>query len=409
VPCRPCAEILTIGNELLNGRTLNTNARFLGRALTGLGFEVGRQTSCPDEPDKIRLHLGAALEHSDLVIVSGGLGPTPDDVTREAVAGFFRVPLKLSRIQYQRIVSLYRARRKKVPAGVRIEALFPANARPLINRYGVALGFMIEMGHRMVIVLPGVPSELEQMFRSLILPLLRRRYPAVRPRHLLVVKTAGISEPEIMERLGPAFFKGLCEFGIYPHYGHTTLRIYGEQAAALQKLKRHIGARLKSYIFAWEDIELAEVIRREMMKRKRTMATAESCTGGKLASELTAIPGASGYFRGGVIAYANEVKTGHLGVDSAILRQYGAVSRQTAIKMALGVRRKMSASYGISVTGIAGPGGGSKDKPIGTVYVALADERGCRCWHHRFVGNREQIRTRIVRKSMEYLWRALLR
>lgn len=404
---RPRAEILTIGDELLKGSTLNANARFLGRELTHLGFRVTGQSACPDDFTLLGGCFRACLQRCEVLVLTGGLGPTPDDITREAVAASFGVPLKFSPRQYRLIQGFYRARGRRVPAIVRREAEFPANAEPLENPYGIALGFTIEAPECLVIVLPGVPREMESMFRDLVRPRLQRKFPRLCPKHSLTVKTIGLSEPAIMKRLGKAFFRDAFDFGIYPSPSEAALRLQAERPAVLKRLRNIAKEKLIGHVYAFEDKPLAEVVGGLLRAGKLTAACAESCTGGLVAAEITSCPGASDYFEGGLVTYSSEAKHRDLGVSRELLRREGAVSRAVVRAMAAGVRKRFNTDYAIAVSGIAGPGGGSRDKPVGLVWIAVAGPRGIRIEECRFSGSRELIRIRAVKKCLEMLWRAL--
>lgn len=405
-------ELLTIGAELLKGSTLNTNAYFLGHQLTGLGFEVAAQTACGDIPAAIVQKMDEAISHSDLVILCGGLGPTPDDVTREAVADFFRVPLVFSRTQYSRIRKYYRARHRSVPDLVRREAMFPANSTPLINRYGIALGFYLVSGRSLVVVLPGVPAELEKMFRELVCPLLKRHFRGLKLPPTIVAKTVGLSEPDIMLKLGRDFFRDSFEFGIYPGPGEVAIRIQANKTAIARRCLQKIKKRLGSSVYAYEDVPLAEAIGRILRNRHQTVAVAESCTGGLLASEITKTPGASRYFKGGHVLYDNRQKKKWfkcLSMHGAIgdLQKKGSVSEAIAEALATGVRDDMGTTYGLGITGIAGPNGGTRAKPVGLVFLALAARGRTKVWKEHFWGDRNQVRIKAMKKALEYLWREI--
>jgi nicotinamide-nucleotide amidase len=401
------AEILTIGAELLKGSTLNTNAQYLGRKLTALGFFVHRQTACPDTCDAIADGLRQALIRARLVILTGGLGPTPDDLTRQSVAEYFGVPLVFSKSQYLRIKRIYAERGRRVPSSVRIEAMFPQNSVPLINRFGVALGFYIPHGEALVVVLPGVPDELVRMFESGVGGMIQKFFPDLEPGYRFQVNMAGISEPEVMRRLGKDFFDDPCEFGIYPYPGEVAVHIGARKRSTFLRLKRKTRARLTDVIYGWGTAGLSEVVGDLLLRKKRTLAVAESCTGGFLAAELTKVPGCSRYFEGSLTAYQNRLKTSLLGVSPRVLADKGAVSAEVARAMADGVRKLMGSDYGVGVTGIAGPGGGSVRKPVGTVFIAVTSPRKCTVHRAYFRGDRRQIQTRSVKKTLEMLWRVL--
>jgi nicotinamide-nucleotide amidase len=403
---RPGAEVLTIGNELLRGTVLNTNAQFLGAALLDLGFETLHQSSCADAIPEIIASLRRALSRSDVVIATGGLGPTPDDLTRDAVAGLFGVPLEISRQQLNFIKSYYRRRNKKMPFMVRKEAMFPKTSVPLFNHYGIALGFSITLGSKILIVLPGVPDELRGMFKTQVLPVLKKNFPALKKRHSLIVKTVGLSEPGVMERLKKDFFSDPFEFGIYPKAGEVALRLYADSPVVLARLEKKLRERLGSAVYAYAEKEISEAVGELLTRKKRSLAVAESCTGGLLAAELTRTPGASRYFLGSMTVYDNRIKE-LLGVPAKTISAYGAVSMQVAKLLASRVREKFGSDYGIGITGIAGPAGGSKKKPVGLVYLALAAPSKVYGWKESFWGNRSQIQTKAVKRALEYLWKEI--
>lgn len=401
------AEIITIGAELLKGSTLNTNAQFLGKELTALGFNVHTQTSCEDSLKAIGDYLNDALQRSELIILSGGLGPTPDDLTRDAIAQFFGVKLKVSKAQFDLIKKFYQKRGKKVPDIVKKEAAFPENSRPLINRHGVALGFSIEVNHRLIVVLPGVPSELRKMFEELVKPLVKKIFKRRMIKKSFVVKTVGLSEPSVMMKLKKDFFDDPHEFGIYPDSGEVTVRIQCDTEAILKRLKTKVKKRLEPYVYAYEETSLAKTVGELLQKKKRTLAVAESCTGGLLSSMITVNSGATKYFKGGVTAYSNALKESLLGVSKETLKKFGAVSSQVAKELAKNAKQKLASDYALGITGIAGPGGGTKEKPVGLVYVGIATPKGVRVKEYRLWGDRPQIQKSSAKKALHQLWLAL--
>ena len=402
----PVVEILTVGNEILTGSVLNGNAAFLGKELNAQGFEVRYQSSCPDQKEGIYEALRTAMRRAQITIVTGGLGPTPDDVTRDSVAGYFQVPLVFSKTQFREIAGHYRKRGKKVPSLVKREAYFPANAVPLINQFGIALGFSIEERGRLLFVLPGVPGELIRLFSHRVLPFLKRRFPGIRARGALVVKTIGVSEAVIMRRLKNKFFQlGSFDFGIYPESGEVSLRLYARETPVLRRVKKYITQRLKDDIYTFRNESIEEVVGRCLSRRRGLLAVAESCTGGGLSQRIVRCPGASRYFLGSVVAYQNRLKISELDVSKRVLRKKGAVSKETAIQMAEGVRKRFKSTLGLSVTGIAGPTGGTQKKPVGLVCFGLVAPGRSLAWQDSFYGDREQVQERAVKKALEYLWR----
>ncbi len=404
---KPTAAILSVGNEVLRGSVVNTNAAFLGRELSTLGFEVISHGVCADSQEAIRFRLGEVFRRVELVLMMGGLGPTPDDVTREGIAAHFKVPLVFSSAQYRRLQQVYKRFGKKVPPLVRREAFYPENAKPLINRFGIALGFSIEIGQKIVIALPGVPSELTNMYFDVVLPFLKKKYGNLFKSRKLIVRMAGISEPEVMKKLGKDFFDDPFDFGIYPSAGEIAIRILADKSDVLARLKKKIATRLRDRVYGWDETPLEGVIGKILGRNKQTLAVAESCTGGLLASRITASPGASVYFRGGVIPYHASVKT-ELGVPEKLIRAHGEVSAEVACQLARSVRLRMGSSFGLGITGIAGPGGGSSRKPVGLVYIGLAAPDGkVRTWKHVFWGERRQVQDKAATKALECLWRKI--
>lgn len=401
----PRAVLLNIGNELLSGRTVNTNASFLGRQLSLLGFDVQEQCAVPDQSGAISQTL-SRLEETDLVIVTGGLGPTPDDVTREAIAEHFSVPLVFSKKQFSAMASIYKKLGKKIPLLSRREAYYPANAKPLVNHFGIALGFWIQNRTQTLIVLPGVPTELQKMFIHDVKPLLRAKFKNLKKEKKLTVRFVGISEPAIMEKLGKDFFKKPFEFGIYPSEGEAQICLRSDSAALLAQLKKKIDRRLQPWVFSWGDESLVQVVSRLLLQKKKTLAVAESCTGGGLSQALTALGGASRFFLGGVTAYHSRTKV-KMGVSPKTLKMHGEVSAETASELSLNISTLLNSDYGVGVTGIAGPTGGTPAKPVGLVYIAIAYQGDAWVTRHLFWGNREQIQRKAVIRTLEQLWRLL--
>jgi len=388
------AEILTIGSELLQGSTLNSNAQFLGKQLTDLGFCVRYQTSCRDHVNDIIDGLDTAMTRSNLTIITGGLGPTPDDVTREAVAQCFNTDLVFHAGQYRNIKNYFKKTKHRTLPMTRREAFFPRAAKPIINHAGIAIGFYIETNRKMAVVLPGVPREMTHMFENEVRPLLTRRFKKALERwNAVTVSLTGLNEPQVMQRLGRRFFdKREFEFGIYPKLGWISIKLRSKDAKMIKTLKREMAQRLGKAIYAYSDEPIESEVSQLLRRSQKTVSAAESCTGGLIAKRLTDQPGASRYFKGGVLAYADSVKTGLLAVPTQTLHQHGAVSRQVAVLMARHVRKLLRTDYSVAVTGIAGPAGGSLSKPVGTVWVAVDSKNGVIAKEFLIGGDRDRIR-----------------
>src|SRR3989338_2405604 len=370
----PHCDIITIGSELLSGFTLNTNAQYLAKQLTDLGFCVIRQASCHDQIEEIGRVIDEALGRSDLIILTGGLGPTPDDVTRQAIAKRFRCDLMFNSEQYRHIVRLYRKIKQRVPSLTKREALFPDIGTPLLNHYGIALGFYIEYNRKLIVVLPGVPRELHGMFKTSVRNLILKKFKKRESFFKLQAKIVGVSEPVVMTKLGKQFFKSrVFDFGIYPVPGEVIIRIKTKNRVLRERLKRELKAIFKENLYTFGDEDFSEAIMKLFVKKKKTLAVAESCTGGWLAKRVTDPSGASRYFLGGVCAYANQIKINFLDIPALIIEKHGAVSSIVAKLMAKGIREECGSSLGVGITGIAGPTGGTPKKPVGLVYVAFSD------------------------------------
>ncbi len=406
----PNSELITIGSELLNGSVLNTNAQYLANQISKLDIEVVHQSSCRDREDEIIECLRAAFSRADLIIVTGGLGPTPDDITREAIAKYFRCGLKFDSRQYRQIVQYFERVQKSPPFMTRREAFLPEIAKPLLNRFGIALGFYVETEEKLLVVLPGVPRELINMYETLVEQLICQKFKNRTPNYILEAHIAGLYETQVMQRLKKSFFKNrYFEFGIYPEIGQVTVRIKAKDKKIIALLQKEMKQRIGRYVYSFDSKPLPEVIGHHLTSRHLTLSVCESCTGGLLSERLTSHSGASEFLKGGVIAYSNEVKKDKIGIDLKSLMKYGAVSKEIAELMAQGVREKFKTSIGISITGIAGPTGGSRLKPVGLVYIGISDPKRTRVFKYQFTGERNKIRLQAAQKALFLLYQWLIK
>lgn len=404
----PNCELITIGSELLNGTVLNTNAQYLADRVSKLHIDVVHQVSCRDQEDEIVECLRAAFVRADLMFVTGGLGPTPDDVTREAISKFFRCELKFDPGQYRQITRYFKRVHQSPPMMTKREAYRPEIAKPLINRVGIALGFYIETKEKLLIVLPGVPRELMNMYETLVEPLILRKFKNRIPVHVLEAHIVGLYETQVMQKLKKSFFQNRTfDFGIYPHIGEVTIRIKSKDQKLIAALRKEMKARLCGYIYSFANQTLPEVIGELLRARKMSLSVAESCTGGLLSERLTSVSGASRFFKGGIVAYSNQVKAEKIGVPSVLINRFGAVSKETAAQMAANVRSQFKTSIGISITGIAGPAGGTKKKPVGLVYIGFSDAKQTRTYRFLLSGDRSKIRLSAVQKALLVLYQWL--
>jgi len=415
-------ELITIGDELLLGFTIDTNAAHIARTLAASGVEIVRRTTVGDEAAKIAQAVREALDRTGAVITTGGLGPTSDDLTKPAIAKIFRREMKLDEAFATKLEERWRARfpNSRFPATNRSQAEIPDGARILTNRHGTAPGIWLEDEKgRWVAMMPGVPREMRGMLADELLPAIKSR---AKGEELVVLsgtlRTTGIAESAIAEQLGPDFLGGPdTELGslplaYLPGVAGVDLRVTarGLPRARAEKLIGEAILKLKSrvsaYAYGEDDADLAAVVLEKCRALGYKLAVAESCTGGMLGERLTNIPGSSDVFLGGIIAYHNDVKREALGVPGEDIERYGAVSEQVALQMASAVREKLGADVGVSVTGIAGPGGGTAEKPVGLVWIAVhASEVKARRFH--VGGDRAEIRQRAAQAALEMVRRTL--
>ncbi|MCL2670351.1 MAG: competence/damage-inducible protein A [Syntrophaceae bacterium] len=379
--------ILTIGNELTSGRTQDSNSAFIARTMREQGWSVTAMLSVGDEAGAIREALEFMLARCEALVVTGGLGPTTDDITTGAIAQAFGLPLRTDAAVLAHIRERFARRKTPWTENNAKQAAFPEGAEVIPNRTGTAAGFALRRASQMIAVLPGVPAEARMMLAEEVIPMLRRTFPAealhVESR---TYKLSGLSESAVDQAVTEM---GLIELGIdcgfYPNSPEIHLVLTTREPtteAARQKLIEaacRVEARLGKQIFAQGQETLEEVVGGQLTGKGLTLAVAESCTGGLITDRLTDITGSSVFLERGVVAYSNRAKEELLGIPAAVIAAHGAVSEETARLMAEGVRRLASTGLGLGVTGIAGPDGGTEDKPVGTVYIALTDGRRTLC------------------------------
>jgi len=410
-------ELLTIGDELLLGFTVDTNAAYLARALAAIGVEIVHRTTVGDDAEKIAAAVSEAIERTGAVITTGGLGPTADDRTRPVIATLFGRELVLDEsIVAQIEARFWRMTSAKMPQTNIVQAMVPAGARVLENHHGTAPGLWIEDAQgRWVAMLPGVPREMRGLTQDSILPILRERIGAA-PVAIVsrTIRTTGIGESALAERLGELGKRvdGM-PLAFLPGWAGVDLRLTSrtlppdEATRALDSAERMLRDVAGPVVYGTESDDLTELILDMCRERGLHIATAESCTGGLLGARLTAIPGSSDVYHGGVIAYDNSVKTKLLGVSDVTLREHGAVSEQAAREMAEGCAKSLGAQIGVGITGVAGPGGGTEEKPVGTVWIAVSGIGETRALGRVYVGDREEIRMRATQASLDQIRRGL--
>ena len=408
------AAVLATGEELIRGDTPDTNFLFITRALADAGCEVRAHETVGDGESDIAAALRRLARRADFVVVTGGLGPTRDDRTRQAAARLLRRPLRLHAPSLRRIQAWLRGRGRELTAANRIQAMIPAGARVLPNPVGTAPGFLVRIGRSRIAALPGVPHEMRRMLGDHVVPLVRRAGGRRTWAVVRKVGLTGISEARVdlaLDRLGRA--PRDVEIGMTVSAARVTVAVTvrrADRASAVReagcwadRIRRLFPGRV--YGTGGRSLEAAVLDR--LARRGGTLALAESCTGGLLGARLTAVPGASRVLVEGITAYANAAKVRRLGVPRRILDREGAVSAAAAAAMARGARRSARTGYALAITGVAGPGGGTRAKPVGTVFVALDGPAGTRVVRERFRGDREHVRERSVTSALTLLWDAI--
>ncbi|MGB5106953.1 MAG: competence/damage-inducible protein A [Candidatus Zixiibacteriota bacterium] len=409
------AEIIIVGEEILSGQTIDSNSAYIARKLANVGIEVVHKTTVGDRHDDMTEAIKTAWNRSAVTIMTGGLGPTTDDLTKNAICAAFDRKLVLQDEVLKKLEELHRSRNIKMPAMAQSQALQPQGADLLNNPVGTAPGIVFQDSERFFAALPGVPAEMEALIDQSIIPYLSKR-PGRNHIVMRRIRTIGVTETgiaELITDLEPRTDK--VRLAYLPSYKGVDLRVTSispnetEAIEAADSLAKAITSRIGDYVFTTGDESMPEIVGALLRAKGKTVATAESCTGGLIAKMLTDMAGSSDYFRGSVVSYANEVKEKVLSVPKEVLATKGAVSHEVAEAMAVGVLKLAGADYAISVTGIAGPGGGTAEKPVGLVYVGYADKGGkVSSEKLSLFGTRERIRERSTMMALDILRRKLL-
>jgi nicotinamide-nucleotide amidase len=401
------AEIIAVGSELLTPDRLDTNSLFLTEELNSIGIEVVRKTVVGDNRDLLAGAFRGALDRVPLIIASGGLGPTEDDLTRETVAELLGRKLRRNDEILRLIEGRFRSLGREMPEVNVRQAMVPEGAEILENKRGTAPGLWLEDAGRVIALLPGPPRELKPLFHEQVLPRLERRASGVRLHHR-EIRVTGLGESHVEQRILPIYKR-------YPEVNTTILaapgetqihlRLWSEDAPhakkTLDEIVRSFEIALTDRIFSEDGRSLEEVVAHELTMNNATIAAAESCTGGLLAQRLTSIAGSSSYFLGGVVCYSNELKTVWADVPAEMILAKGAVSPEVAVALAEGIRRRVGSTFGVGITGVAGPGGGSEEKPVGTVHVAVSYPGGVKERGIRVPGDREAIRWQASQAALD--------
>ena len=375
------AILLTIGDEILIGQITDTNSAWLSKKLTSEGIEVIGKMSVGDTDGAILEALDYCATRADLLILTGGLGPTPDDRTMSVLSRWLGLPLELDEAYFEKIRQFFEKRGADVVAYNRNQALRLVSGEVLPNPKGSARGTWVSRENLWIAAMPGVPHEMMEMTISELLPRIRQAFNLM-PIHHAYIMTAGLGESALATRLvgiEDTFPEGVT-LGYYPELGVVKLRLSAPQSKVesevLANLADRVAEILSDHVFAREEIRLEEMIARLLQWKHKTLAVAESCTGGYVSHLITAMPGSSAYFLGGVVSYSNELKEQMLGVSPDTIREHGAVSEQTVAAMAEGIRQSAGSDYALAISGVAGPGGGTEQKPVGTVCIAVSSHQG---------------------------------
>ncbi len=409
-------SLLTIGDEICIGQIVNTNAARISDQLTGIGVQVLVHSTIRDDKDMMMAEIHRLLKFSDILIITGGLGPTHDDITKTTLLDYFNDHLETHEPTLKYLKDFFAKRGYELTERNRSQADLPSKCKPLENRVGTAPGMMFEKDGKYVYSLPGVPNEMEYIVNNSVLPFIDEILKKQNHNVVLykMLYTAGIPESILAEKIGdPKEFIETGSLAFLPSYHGVRLRL-GIEAdniedgrKMLDNLENKLKEKAGKYIIGEGDEDLAFSTAKMLKENKKTVSVAESCTGGLLGGAFTDIAGSSEYFEGGIITYSNEAKIEILGVDRETIVDHGAVSEQTAKEMAKCVREKFGTDYGISITGIAGPEGGTKDKPVGTVWLGLADGNGSISKRYVFGEDRDMNRQRSVGTALNMLLKKL--
>lgn len=402
-------EIITTGTELLLGEIINTNFSWLAQELNRRGFDVLYQTTVGDNPARMKEVLDIAVRRADIVITSGGLGPTRGDITKEMIAEYCGIDMYMNLEVWNHIHDLLSKRNICIARNNEKQALVPSGAIVLQNEAGTAPGLVLEQGDTTFVMLPGPPVELKHVCEKQLFPYFEQRYPHLGTIKSHTLKLLGIGESNLAEVLDDIIIhQSNPTIALYARRGEILIRLTAkassaEEADALiadmqEKVEKVVGA----YVYGYDDDTLPEVLGKELLSRQQTIAFAESCTGGLVSSMMTDVPGSSEYLKGSVISYTDGIKNQVLHVSKTTLAKKGAVSEETAIEMARGAREVISSDTAVSITGLAGPGGGTRKKPVGLVYIAVADASGVSCRKFNFAGSRTQIKFRAAMAALGF-------
>ncbi|GAB6098674.1 competence/damage-inducible protein A [Halanaerocella petrolearia] len=393
------AEIIVIGTELLLGQIVDTNSQWIAEQLAELGIDLYYKATVGDNKERLLETLSNGLQRSDLIITTGGLGPTQDDITREVIADSLDIELVKREESLAQVERYFKATNREMSENNLRQAYLPQGAEMIENQEGTAPGFLVEKDNQVIVSLPGVPLEMKAMMKKTVIPYLKEKVLGDNTIHSKVIKTCGIGESDLEEEIAD-ILKEQTNPTIAPlaSQGEVKLRLTAkadnkEEAKQLIRVEEErLEERIGEYIYGYNDDTLEKVVANLLWDQELTIAVAESCTGGLIGHRMTNVAGSSAYFERGIISYSNQAKKELLDVKEETLAEFGAVSSQTAKEMALGAKELSNTDIGLSITGIAGPGGATAEKPVGLVYIALADEEGVASYQFNFSGSRLRVK-----------------
>jgi len=404
------AEIITIGDELLIGQVVDTNSAWLGQMLNKFGIKIHRINSISDDASEIKLQLSECLNRSELIIVTGGLGPTKDDITKKTLADFFGMGWRTDAIVLAQLASFFKHRGREMLEVNKLQAELPDGCITLFNEWGTAPGMWFEHEGKIIISMPGVPYEMKNIFEFKALSLINERFSQPKLFHKTIV-TINVPESILAKRIEqvednlPSYIK----LAYLPNWNIVRLRLTGVEQSGkdiiheIEAITLAIQTILGDAVVATEDLSMAEIVYNQLSAKNQTLSIAESCTGGYISHQMTMLPGASKVFVGSVVSYSNSVKHHQLGVESTLFETVGAVSEQVVTQMVEGVRERLTTDYAIAVSGVAGPGGGSVEKPVGTVVIGVCNKDTTLVKTFHFIGDRMNVIGRSNNMAFELL------
>ena len=403
-------ELINTGSELLLGFTTNTHLAYIARQLADIGLRLNRQTTVADDRAEMRRVVAEALALSDILIITGGLGPTSDDFTREVVAELLGRKLVCDDAIAVGIAERFRKRGIRMPESVNVQAMVPVGAQILPNPNGTAPGLAIDQAGKLVLLLPGPPRELKPMFEQYVLPVLKQNFVGKTVFDCRVFKVVGLAESIVEEKVAPVLTDlSAVELGYCAKMGEVEVRIVSSLKSSADEAEKRIRAALGDHVFGMGDDRLEEVVVRALTAAQKTIAVAESCTGGLIANRLTNVSGASEVFLTGLVTYSNESKVRLLGVREETLKAHGAVSEEVCREMVEGCRQRTGADFALATTGIAGPTGGTPDKPVGLVYIGFATPEQTTVLRHMLLFDRETFKFFASQFALDLVRRELMK